>query len=398
MNHILECSGYGLVKTDIVRGENCYLYDTHDNMYVDFEAGVWCTSLGHNHPRINQTIATQIGRITHLGFRYTNKVVEDAAVKVLETVEFYDGKCVFLSSGSEAVEFGVQIARQISEQPLFITLSNSYLSAFGDAGKKRSDGWYCFDWSKCNTCQLPGCDLQCHHLTEIPLERIGGLVFEPGNTCGLVKFPPKKLVKTLEFMIKQRNGLIVIDEVTTGLGRTGSWYGFQHYDLQPDIIAMGKGIGNGYPVSAIAMKRDIALRLEKVNFRYAQSHQNDALGCAVAKEVITIIQEEDLVERSKILGARFLDEMKLLEQRNNNIKEVRGRGLMLALEFKSNSEDFSLATVYGELVKKGFLVGYIPSVNLLRFYPALTIKEDDIKNLLDVLSRVLNKMKIKFCV
>lgn len=234
--------------------------------------------------------------------------------------------------------------------------------------------------------------LQCQHITEIPLERIGGLVFEPGNSSGLVKLPPKKLVKKLEFIVRQRNGLIVIDEVTTGFGRTGLWYGYQHYDIQPDIIAMGKGIGNGYPVSAVAIKRDIALKLEKENFRYAQSHQNDALGCAVAKEVITIIQQEDLVERSKILGARFLDGMKLLGQRYNYIKEVRGRGLMLALEFRSIDGDFSLAKVYGELVKKGFLVGYVPSYNLLRFYPALTIGDDDINNLLDELNQVLNKM------
>lgn len=393
MSHILECSGYDFIKADIVRGQGCYLFDNYNNMYVDFEAGVWCTSLGHNHPRINQAIIAQIDKIAHLGFRYTNEIVEEAAVKVLETVSLTNGKCIFLSSGSEAVEFGVQIARCLSRQPLFITLSDSYLSAYGDAGKKNREGWFSFDWSACNDCTHLGCDPQCRHFKEIPVEHIGGLVFEPGNSSGLVKLPPKKLVKALEVIIKQRNGLIVVDEVTTGLGRTGAWYGFQHYSLQPDIIALGKGLGNGYPVSAIVMKDDVALRLETSNFRYAQSHQNDALACAVAKEVITVVQEDGLIERSNIIGAKFLNELELLRQRYNNIKEVRGRGLMLAVEFKDNDEAFSLASVYSKLLERGFMVGYKPAANLLRFYPALTINEHDIESMLDVLDQVLEKTK-----
>ena len=393
MSHILECSGYDFIKVDIVRGQGCYLFDNYNNMYVDFEAGVWCTSLGHNHPRINQAIIAQIDKIAHLGFRYTNKIVEEAAVKILETVSLTDGKCIFLSSGSEAVEFGVQIARCLSRQPLFITLSDSYLSAYGDAGKKSREGWFSFDWSACKDCTHLGCDPQCSHLKEIPVERIGGLVFEPGNTSGLVKLPPKKLVKALGIIVKQWNGLIVVDEVTTGLGRTGAWYGFQHYSLQPDIIALGKGLGNGYPVSAIVMKDDVALRLETSSFRYAQSHQNDALACAVAKEVITVVQEDGLIERSNIIGAKFLNELEVMRQRYNNIKEVRGRGLMLAVEFKNNDETFSLASVYSKLLESGFLVGYKPAANLLRFYPALTINEHDIESMLDVLDQILEKTK-----
>lgn len=221
MDHVLECSGYDFVKANIVRGQGCYLFDDHDNKFIDFEAGVWCTSLGHNHPLINQAIKRQIDNIAHLGFRYTNDIVEEAAVKVLDTVGLTDGKCVFLSSGSEAVELGVQIARCLSSQPLFLTLSNSYLSAYGDSRKRSSDGWFCFDWVKCNDCITLECTPQCPCLKEIPIANISGLIFEPGNTSGLVKLPPKKLVQALEALIKQQNGIIMVDEVTTGLGRTG---------------------------------------------------------------------------------------------------------------------------------------------------------------------------------
>jgi acetylornithine/N-succinyldiaminopimelate aminotransferase len=390
MNHVLRCSGYKVVKTDMVRGRDCYLYDAYDKRYVDFEAGVWCTALGHNNWRVNQAIRTQIEQIIHLSYRYTNDLIEQAAVEVLNTIALSDGKCIFLSSGSEAVEFGVQIARRITGQPLLLTLSDSYLAAYGSAGRKSPEEWYGFDWSVCAACpHSDECDPQCSHLREIPFESIGGLVFEPGNTSGLVKLPPKQLIRALERMVKQRHGLVVVDEVTTGLGRTGAWYGFQHYALQPDIVALGKGLGNGYPVSAVVMTHDVADRLENSAFRYAQSHQNDPLGCAIAREVVTVIQEDGLVDRSNKVGTHFLHELGHLGERHDRVKEVRGRGLMIAMEFEEDDEHFSLTSVYRELVERGFLVGFKPEANLLRFYPPLTIGEKDIAQLLENLDHTL---------
>lgn len=391
MDHVLSCSGYEIVKTDVVRGRDCYLYDARGNRYIDFEAGVWCTVLGHNHWQVNQTMRAQTEQVIHLGYRYTNFLTEEAAVAVLDTVALTDGKCTFLSSGSEAVEFGVQIARRITGQPLLLTLSDFYLAAYGSAGRKSPEEWYCFDWSVCVGCpRSDECDPQCSHLRQIPFASIGGLVFEPGNASGLVKFPPKPLVRTLVSLVKQQHGLVVVDEVTTGLGRTGAWYGFQHYDLEPDIIALGKGLGNGYPVSAVVMVHDIAGKLENSAFRYAQSHQNDPLGCAIAKQVVMIIRQEGLVERSDTVGTRFLDELRLVKGRHDIVRDVRGRGLMIAMEFEANGGHFSVASVYRELLARGFLVGCKPAANLLRFYPALTIGEKDIAQLLESLDRILS--------
>jgi len=393
MNHVLRCSGYELMRADMVRGQGCYLYDAHDRRYLDFEAGVWCTALGHSHPRINQTIQAQIERIAHIGYRYTNSLIEETAVEVLDTLTLPDGKCVFLSSGSEAVEFGVQVARRITGQPLLLTLSDAYLAAYGSAGRKSPEEWVCFDWSACVACpHAEECDPQCRHLRAIPFERVGGLVFEPGSSSGLVRFPPIQLVQTLASLVKRRDGLVVVDEVTTGLGRTGTWYGFQHYALQPDIFALGKGLGNGYPVSAVAMTREVAERLEDSAFHYAQSHQNDPLACAIAREVIAVIREEELVERSDRVGAYFLGEMERVGRRHGVVKEVRGRGLMMAMEFGGQGgqdERFSLGWVYRQLMESGFLVGYKPVANLLRFYPALIIGEGDIAPFLEDLDPVL---------
>ncbi len=381
MNHILKC--HDIVKINFVRGENCYLYDDQRKRYIDFESGIWCTALGYSHPRINQAMEAQIEKVIHLGTRYPNFLAEEAAMDVLDIVGIDNGKCVFLSSGSEAVEFGVQTARRITEKPLLLTFSNSYLAAYGSAGRKGTDEWQLFDWNVCTHTD------PCECLKEIPFESIGGFVFEPGGSgLGFVRFPPKPLVQDIAQRVKREGGLLVANEITTGMGRTGKWFGFQHYDIQPDIVALGKGLGNGYPVSAVAMKRDIAEKLEDSGFHYAQSHQNDPLGCSVAKEVIAILREENWIEIGNAVGAFFLEGLKRLGEKHDIVKEARGRGMLLALELYPH-ESFSVTSAYHALLEKGFLVGYYPAGNVLRFDPSLTIEKEDIEHLLECLDYIL---------
>lgn len=381
MNHILKC--HDIVKADFVRAENCYLYDSEGKQYVDFESGIWSTALGHCHPRINGVMAAQMAKVIHLGTRYPHSLSQETAKAILDIVKIDDGKCVFLSSGSEAVEFGVQIARRCTDKPLFLTFSNSYLSAYGSAGKKSADEWELFDWNDCNQTGPYDC------LDKIPFDTIGGFVLEPGGSgSGFVKFPPRQLVKDIARRVKQTGGLLVVNEITTGMGRTGKWFGFQHYDIQPDIVALGKGLGNGYPVSAVAMRRDIAEKLERSEFIYAQSHQNDPLGCAVAKEVIAVMQEENLIERGNEVGAFFLEGLKRIEKKYAVVKEARGRGLLLALEFFPH-EVITATWAYQALLQRGFLTGYYQAGNILRFDPALTVDKIDIEHLLDSIDSIL---------
>jgi acetylornithine aminotransferase len=139
MDHILGC--HEIVKTDFVSGQNCYLYDTEGKKYIDFESGIWATALGHNHPRVNRKMETQLKQIVHLGTRYPNFLAEDAAIDVLDIVGIVGGKCIFLSSGRETVEFGVQVIRHITRKPLLLTFQNSFLASYGSAGRKELDEW-----------------------------------------------------------------------------------------------------------------------------------------------------------------------------------------------------------------------------------------------------------------
>jgi acetylornithine/N-succinyldiaminopimelate aminotransferase len=381
MNHILKC--HDIVKTDFVRGENCYLYDNQGKQYVDFESGIWSAALGYSHPRINQVIKAQVEKVIHLGTRYPSSIAEDAAIDALNIVGIEDGKCTFLSSGSEAVEFAVQAAKQIKNKSQLLTFTTSYLAAYGSAGRKRADEWLLFDW---NACEKEGVS---KYLKKIPFDSIGAFVFEPGGSgSGFVKFSPKQLVQEIVQAVKQEGGLVIANEITTGMGRTGKWFGFQHYDIQPDIVALGKGLGNGYPISAVAMTLNCAEELENKGFHYAQSHQNDPLGCSVAREVISIFRKENWVERGNLIGAYFLEGLRHLRDKYGIVKDARGRGMLLALEFHPH-ENITVSWAYHVLLEKGFLVGYYPAGNILRFDPSLTVEGVDIERLLECIDSIL---------
>lgn len=382
MEHLLKC--HEIVKTDFVRAENCFLYDSEGRRYVDFESGIWCTALGHNHPRITQTITSQLSQVMHLGTRYPNNVIEEAAKAVLEITGMENGKCIFLISGSEAVELGVQAIRRMTGKPLMLTFQNSFLGSYGSAGTKRSDEWFLFDWLSTAQKDIDEC------IQQIPFDQIGGFAFEPGGSgISHLRFPPASLIRKIVEETRRHGGLILVNEVTTGMGRTGKWFGFQHYDIQPDIAALGKGLGNGYPVSVTAMRRETAERLEGNGFRYAQSHQNDPLGSAVAKEVIKLMRDEGWVEKGDEMGRFFLGELKKLAQKHAVIKEARGRGALLGLEFNPH-EKANAAWAYRVLLEEGFVVGYYPDANLLRFDPALTMEKENILSLVASLDKRLS--------
>jgi acetylornithine/N-succinyldiaminopimelate aminotransferase len=246
MTHVLWYPGYDLPLRNIVRAENCSLYDAEGKRYVDLESGVWCTSIGHGNPRILRSMAEQAALIAHTGSSYSNEIVEKAAQEILSLHGFEGGKCVFLCSGSEAVEFGVRVAQSVNARPMLMTMTDSYFGAYGSASTKREDEWFCFDWMQCAGCQRADtCNEQCEHWTTIPFDRIGGFLFEPGSSSGLVRFPPERLIRSIVSETRASGGLVLINEVTTGVGRTGKWFGYQHYDISPDIVAMGSQYRSG---------------------------------------------------------------------------------------------------------------------------------------------------------
>jgi len=393
MNHVFWYPGYDLPLENIVRAENCSLYDADGTRYVDLESGVWCTSIGHANPRILRVMHEQAALIAHAGFSFSSAIVEQAAREVLALHGFEGGKCVFLCSGSEAVEFGVRVAQFVNRRPMLMTMADSYFGAYGSASVKREDEWFCFDWMPCAECphadDADACTEQCEHWAKIPFDRIGGFLFEPGSSSGMVRFPPEKLIRSIVAAIRAGDGLVLVNEVTTGVGRTGKWFGYQHYDLAPDVVAMGKGIGSGYPVSVAAFSPNLVGKLGDRQVKYAQSHQNDPLGAAVVREVIRTINEERLIERGRRIAATLQSGLENIKARTDKIEAIRARGLLVALEMKDDEQASYTRYVQAELLRHGYLVAQRPGLNILRVDPSLTVERRDIEGFLAVLEDVL---------
>ena len=384
--------GNEILLPDIVRAENCHLYDAQGRRYVDLESGVWCTSIGHGHPRVVRVLAEQPARIAHTGFNYSSGIVDKAAREVLSLLGFEGGRCVFLCSGSEAVEYGVRVVQMLAERPLLLTMADSYFGAYGSASQKREGEWHCFDWTACATCARQGeCDASCERWAAIPHERLAGFLFEPGSSSGMVRFPPTRLIESMVRTVRERDGFVLVNEVTVGVGRTGTWFGHQHYGFTPDVVALGKGIGSGYPVSVVAFGPRVVERLGDLPVRYAQSHQNDPLGAAVVSEVLAVIRDEGLIERGRALGERLLAGLQGIQARTGRIREIRSRGLMFALELVDDAATTRTIGTHLALVRRGYLIGRRAGTSVLRLDPSLTVEWQDLAGFLAAFEEVLTE-------
>lgn len=384
MKNVLNCSGHEILVKNCTFSNGVYIYDEYNKKYMDLESGVWCTSIGHNNKGVNEVINKFTSTIMHTGFCYSNSVVQKAAEQILKVTNNQEGKCAFLNSGSEAVNFSRILSRHINPGGNTLILHDAYLGA--SFTQETDNNWIHFDWSKCNNClKNELCNDDCPNIKEIP-NNISEFIFEPGSSSGAVRFPPVSLINKIVNKVRKNNGKIIINEVTTGIGRTGKWFGYNHYDLKPDFIAIGKGIGNGYPVSTIVIEKKTAKELENNEIKYYQSHMNDPLGAAIVQEVILQIEKNNLIENSYNIGKYIESELEKIVD-NKIITEVRCRGLMIAIDI-ANEEKCNY--IYKKLLNEGFIV--CNRKTMLRIDPPLIISKKHISHFLNVLNDIIKQI------
>ncbi len=360
----------------VERSSGCYHYDTEGKEYIDFESGVWCTNLGHSHPRIVKVIEKQSKISIHHGYRFRNCLSEKLSLELQKLVGFENGASVFLSSGSEAINLSVTLAQKLTGHSKTAKISNSYLSAFG---------YGMISPENQTLVNIPYNNLQA--VEEQDFSDIAALVLETGGaSVDMVSFPDEKFVKSLVQKAKNHQCLIIADEVTTGIGRLGTWFGFEHYQVKPDMIVCGKALGNGYPVSSVTLNSNCTDLFNINRFRYAQSHQNDPLGCAIALEVLEVMIEEQVLENCNSIGSNFLEQLLEIQSKYpDKIKEIRSRGLMLAVEFH---ESFNGEIFQQKLFDRGFVFGF--KLNTLRFLPPLVIGKKEIDRLINAMQEIID--------
>lgn len=365
------------------------LYTKEYGILTDFESGCWAAVLGHSRPEVIEEMTKYSFRLFHahqyFDTPYPDMLTEDI-IKSSGLTQDYKG--IYLTSGSEAVSLAVSLAELVTCRKKKLSFNISYLSSSPEMRMPRNKEY----WLDLNILGCINCTSDCRECPKFKnqdFSEIAAFVFEPGNSGGLVLLPPDQLITFLVEKVREAGGLIIANEVTTGFGRTGKWFGFQHYSILnrlcggPDFISMGKGIGNGYSVSGLLIKRELAEAVEKTNFRYVQSHMNDPLGCIVSRKVVEILANGNLIAKGAKTGEYFRASLERVKQQTDCIKEIRGRGLMNVVLLK---DSLKALEVFEALVERGFFVGFSEQANLLRFYAPLTISKDEIDALVNALS------------
>lgn len=361
---------------------------------IDFESGCWAAVLGHSRKETIETIIENSRLLFHIHQFFDT---EHPGALVKELIAAAELKCnykgTFMSSGSESVSLAVMLCRLLTRRKKALSFTMSYLGACSDLRMPRNpEEWIDLDVSQCLNCKKCCHCRDCGKFNDIDFSTLSAFVFEPGNSGGLVLCAPEKLIAFICEEIRHNGGFIIANEVTTGFGRTGKWFGFQHYDslnseaTSPDFIAMGKGLGNGYPISGLLVRSKLAHLVEDTGFRYVQSHMNDPVGCMVSRKVVEVMSKEDLVEQGNKIGQYLRESLMEIGVEASGIKEVRGRGMMNLVVLK---DSYKANEVFLKLLKKGIFVGYSEVYNVLRFYAPLTTSREDVDILCNSLKEIL---------
>ena len=391
------------------RGEGMHVWDDQGNRYLDCFGGVLTVSVGHANREVNRAIHEQIDKITHTSTLYVNQPVTELGEEVARITPGDLNRSFFTNSGSEADETAMLVARLYTGRQELIALRHAYhgrtmlaMSAAGHstwrhggtavAGIHHAIAPYCY---RCPFGQsYPDCGVKCAQDVKEVIEtttdgRIAGFIAEPILGVGGFIVPPKEYFGIVQDIVKRYGGLFIADEVQTGWGRTGDeWCGIEHWDVVPDVITFAKGMANGSPIGATVTTDEIAKALPMLTF---STFGGNPVSAAAAVATIRYMDEHDLPRNAAIVGGYLREKLEGLKEKYAVIGDVRGMGLMQAVECvvdRKTKEPHPKAVIKvfeetrrrGVLIGKGGLYG-----NVIRLGPPLIASKDDIDELVAAL-------------
>lgn len=378
----------------IEKAQGHQLFTKEFGSLIDMESGCWAAILGHCNSEITETISASSQTLFHTHQFLTSK---EPSLLVQELCEAsglpltYKG--TFLTSGTEAVSLAVMLAQKHTERNRQLSFNLSYLGGSPDLRMPRpSEEWDDLDLRSCMNCSQKRCE-SCPLVCNLPFSSYSSFVFEPGNSGGLVLCQPQQVIQFLTSKVREYGGLIIANEVTTGMGRCGKWWGHQYYPALstaqncPDIICIGKGLGNGYPISGILVQNTIAQSIEASSFYFVQSHLNDPIGCNVARKVISILSRDHQIEKGNQNGAYFRHQLHQIALSTHAISDIRGIGMMNIIEL---SDSYPSDQIFYRLLKCGYFTGYSVTINMLHLYCPLTLTKKEIDDFCSSLNQILS--------
>ncbi|MGQ9607721.1 MAG: acetylornithine transaminase [bacterium] len=378
-------NNYGQRLISIVRGEGVYVWDAEGKKYLDFVAGISTNNVGHCHPNVVNAIINQVKILIHVSNLYYIEPQVKLAKRIAE-ISFAD-KCFFCNSGAEANEAAIKIARKYSKENIgsnkfeIITMLKSFhgrtITTITATGQEKYQKG--FEPLSPGFKYVPFNDLKS--LEEAITENTCAVMLEPIQVEGGINIPDDDYLPNVRELCNKNNLLLIFDEVQTAMGRTGKFFGYETFNVIPDIITMAKALGGGVPIGCMATKSHIAESLTPGS--HASTFGGNPLVCSAALASIDTILNEDLVENSNRMGSYLVDKLKIMKDKYPVIKDVRGRGLIIGVELNIEGK---------KLVEKCLQYGLILNcigTNVIRIVPPLIINESHADEALKIFEKSL---------
>jgi acetylornithine/N-succinyldiaminopimelate aminotransferase len=364
-----------------VRGLGSELWDDEGNRYLDFLCGLAVTSLGHSHPVVADALAEQARTLLHVSNLYGTAVGPGVAA-TLDRLLGGGGKVFFANSGAEANECAIKLARKWGGRGKHVVVSAfgsfhgrtlATLHATGQPAKHEAfqplpEGFRHVAWD----------DLD--ELERAIDPTVAAILLEPVQGEGGVQPATTEYFQGVRRICDERGILFVVDEVQTGLGRTGEWFGFQHFGVQPDVVTMAKALGNGVPIGACWARDDVAAAFEPGD--HATTFGGQPLATAAARAVLAVMEAEDVPARARRAGARLQEALTGV----TGIASVRGVGLLIAAELDVGLDAKQVAA---DALAAGLVVNAV-TPTALRLAPSLLVSDAEIDEAVSILAKVLS--------
>ena len=373
---------YGRMDLAFTHGEGCYLYSTDGTRYLDLVAGIAVNAIGYSHPLWVSAMQAQVARLAHVSNLYHIPEQAELASRIASVAPGDLKRTLFVNSGAEANEGALKVAVRYTGRDKVLSALNSFhgrtAAALGATGQPKYQDTFqalisgAFDYFDFGDLESVKAKMS---------KDVAAVMVEPIQGEGGVRTASKEFFKGVRDLCDDYGALMVVDEVQTGIGRTGQWYGIQNFDVVPDIITMAKGLGGGAPIGAVTTTDEISAVM--VPGTHGTTFGGNPLVCASGNAVFDIMKSENLVENSREVGARWMADIRSLE--SDKIKEVRGYGLIIGIEMESNETAVGIQKACRE---DGILVNVCHG-NVVRLIPPLIINDEQKDRFTSVLEKNL---------
>ncbi|RLF48266.1 MAG: acetylornithine/acetyl-lysine aminotransferase [Thermoplasmata archaeon] len=369
-------------RLKLVRGKGVYVWDENGNKYLDAIAGIGVAILGHSNEELAIAINEQMKKLVVAGPMFHHEEKDEALEELSKFLSFE--YAYFGNSGTEAVEAALKFARLYTGKKEIIAMTKAFHGrTFGSLSatwKKKYRGGF--------EPLVPGFKHIPFNNIEVAKEAItketAAVIVEPIQGEGGINVIDKDYLEKVNKLCKEKDILLIFDEVQTGFGRTGEFFAYQHFGIEPDIMTLAKTLGGGFPIGAMVAKKEVADLM--VPGTHASTFGGSPLACASAIAVIKTIKEKKLLEKVRKNGKYLREKLEKLKKKYDFIKRVKGMGLMLAVELEMDGKEF-----YKKCLEKKLLLNCTHG-NVIRIMPALTVKKKEIDEAVEIMDECFSSL------